>query len=292
MGLFSRQNDQDLGNGKVVALLNQKGGVGKTTMAFNTAHALATRGHKVLCIDMDPQANLSLLFGHQRNQTQYNIFHLLINSVRELKALHTPILFSEIVEHVEGESGGIDLLPAGQELSGFELSVAGISAPRQLIFKRFLEKNLILKSYDYVIIDGPPTLGLLVVNILSAAHGLIIPFQPDQFSHMGLEHFHEAIEDIEDMGITDAPKILGYIPNLVENRRKQVKQDFDMIRTQLQGAPVFEGFSNKVQLAKSGANKKSVFAYQSKDFKELQDKFLSMADHIHKGLGVAERDQR
>ena len=105
--------------------MNQKGGVGKTTMPYNMAHVLNEMSHRVLCIDMDPQFNFSLLFGHDINSEQRNIHHLLINSVRELKTLHSDVLSSEVIIKTEK---GIDMLPSGQELSGFELSVAGINA--------------------------------------------------------------------------------------------------------------------------------------------------------------------
>ena len=156
------QDQENQGHGKVIALMNQKGGVGKTSMAYNVAHALKEQGHKVLCIDMDPQFNLSLLFDQNPNDGSKNIFHLLINSVRELKSLHTGIMLSEVLKRNEQ---GVDIIAAGQELSGFELTVAGINSPRQLVLKRFIEANDLKKRYDYIVIDGPPTLGLLVVNI-------------------------------------------------------------------------------------------------------------------------------
>ena len=90
-----------------------------------------------------------------------------------------------------------------------------------MILKRFLEKSNILNFYDYVVIDGPPTLGLLVVNILCATDGLLVPFRPDEFSRKGLGHLYGVLENIEDMGITEAPTILAHIPNLVDYRRKQ-----------------------------------------------------------------------
>ena len=278
--LKNKSSNYVKGNGKVVSLLNQKGGVGKTTMAFNLAHALASAGHRVLCIDMDPQGNLGLLFGVEDEEN--HILQLLLNSVRELKALHTPIALDEVLK--ETSSPKIDFLPAGQDLSGFELSVAGISGPRQLIFKKFLEKNQLDSRYDYIIVDGPPTLGLLVVNILCACDGVLVPFQPDQFSRKGLEHFHEIIEDIEDMGITQTPKVLGYIPNLVEARRKQVGSDFEKIKNELGEDLVFDPFANRVQLVKSSAAKKSVFDFHASEYKELQAQFSKMVESIENQL--------
>lgn len=291
MGFFSTRktviNDQ-VGNGKVISFLNQKGGVGKTTMAFNTAHALAQKGSKVLCIDMDPQANLSLLFDIDNNDDS-NFFHihqLLLNSVRELKPLHSAIIFSDVVE----TKGSIDILPSGQELSGFELSVAGISAPRQTILKKFIEKNGLTRIYDYIVIDGPPTLGLLVVNVLCASHGVLVPFRPDGFSRKGLSHFYDILEQIEEMGITETPKILAHIPNLVDSRRKQESEDLLKIKNDInlsQGeGKLTAPFFNKAQLVKSQAQKKSVFHYQGKEFLPLRNQFNELATIIQEWENV------
>lgn len=273
---------QRLARGKVLAFLNQKGGVGKTTMAFNTAHALAERGHKVLCLDMDPQANLSLLCGVDTSESDGPTIHqLLINSVQELKPLHAAALVHDVI--VRGEK--LDSLPAGQELSGFELSVAGISSPRQLILKRFLEKSRLLEMYDYIVIDGPPTLGLLVVNIMCAAHGLLVPFRPDEFSRKGLGHFYDVLDQVEDMGVGNSPQVLAHIPNLVDMRRKQEGDDLGRIQSELEeefGAGcVTSPFFNRAPLVRSQAEKKSVYDFSSKDFQPLKEQFDELATKIH-----------
>ncbi|MCB9060860.1 MAG: ParA family protein [Halobacteriovoraceae bacterium] len=285
MGFFGKRKiiDSETINekmGKVITFLNQKGGVGKTTLAFNTAHALAKKGARVLCIDMDPQANLSLLFEVDCDlNEQKNIHHLLLNSIRELKVLHTSNNFADVV--VRGE---VDLLPAGQELSGFELSVAGISAPRQLILKKFIEKNHLLNMYDYIVIDCPPTLGLLVVNVLCAAQGIMVPFRPDDFSRKGLSHFYEVLEDIEDMGITEGPQVLAHIPNLVEIRRKQESDDLERITNELKEEfghdNIVSPMPNRIHLMKSQSARKSVYEFHTKDFKQLQNQFDELANII------------
>lgn len=264
-----------LSNGKMVALMNQKGGVGKTTMAFNVAHALKLQGKKVLCIDMDPQFNFSSLFG-VKVEGQANVHHLLINSIKELRPLHTAVLVDEVIQHCDG----IDVIPAGQELSGFELTVAGINSPRQLILKKFIEKSNLRSLYDYIIIDGPPTLGLLVVNILCAVDGVLYPFVPDSFSKQGLRNIQQVLEDIREMEICEVPKNLGYIPNLFEARRKQAREDFEAIGQELNRGPVFTPFTNRVQFTRAQAAGKSVFAYTSSEYKEIQDQFLHMASSV------------
>jgi chromosome partitioning protein len=269
-----------MAQGKVIALMNQKGGVGKTTMAFNLAHALKEQGKKVLCLDLDPQFNLTSFFGIDPTNMVHS-FHLLINSIKELKPLHVPNILHDFIQRT---SSGIDLIPAGQELSGFELTVAGIRAPRQLILKKMLERFELRSLYDVIVIDGPPTLGLIVVNILSAADGVLYPFVPDSFSQQGLKNIQQVVRDIEEMEITSVPKNLGYIPNLFDHRRKQMNQDLMSITQSLDSAFVFSPFSNKVQFIKSQAAKKSVFEYKQADFKDLQDQFRSMAKQVEKEL--------
>jgi chromosome partitioning protein len=278
--LFKNQKSQNLGSGKIIALMNQKGGVGKTTMAYNIARALAEKKHRVLCLDMDPQFNLSSLFGHESSPEKANIFNLLINTIRELKPLHTGTLLSEVIVSHQNSEIELDLIPSGQALSGFELTVAGINSPRQLILKNFIERNDLRSLYDYIIIDGPPTLGLLVVNILCAVDGVMYPFIPDSFSEQGLKNIQQAVHDIEEMGITKTPVNLGYIPNLFEKRRRQANEDYHHIKAHFSDGPIFEPFYNKANFAKSMANKKSVFDFQSKDYVEIQNQFLKMASFI------------
>lgn len=289
MGFFSRSNSSEkkresngkVPQGKVLAFLNQKGGVGKTTMAFNTAHALSEKGHKVLCIDLDPQANLSLLCGLDTDREDFiSIHQLLINSVRELKPLHVPALVQDCIH----QGARVDVIGSAQDLSGFELSVAGVNIPRQLILKKFLSTNSLTDIYDYIVIDGPPTLGLLVVNIMCAAEGLLVPFRPDEFSRKGLGHFYSVLEDIDEMGVIKAPSVVAHIPNLVDLRRKIECDDLSRIKEELEEefgvGCVTEPFLNRAPLVRSGAEKKSVFEFNSKEFGALKEQFNDVADRI------------
>lgn len=278
--MFSQilKRETSLGSGKVISLLNQKGGVGKTTLVFNIAHALRTQGKKVLCLDMDPQANLTLLTGHEPDV--FGTYQLLLNTVKELKMLHQNVVFEDVVKR-----GEIDLLPSHQYLSGFELSVAGIAGARQLILKKMIKDFRLKDHYDYILIDSPPTLGLLMVNIVCASDGILVPFMPDKFSQKGLEHFHYMVNDIKNMDIGVAPKILGYIPNLVDERRKATTYSLELIEQDLVSqARLFSPIVNRSQMAKALLDSKSVFHYQTKAYKELQSQFDEIASTITKEL--------
>lgn len=272
--------------GKVISFINQKGGVGKTTMAFNAAFALAQSGKKVLTIDLDPQANLTLLF---EAKNSVNLHHLLVNSIKELKMIHVPAMLSEILHYSKGNVV-VDLIPGGQELSGFDLTVASINAPRQLVLKKFLEINGLKDRYDYILIDCPPTLGLLVINALCASDGVIIPFKADDFSHKGLEHFYQVLGDIAEMGIVKAPEVILHVPNLVDLRRKHEQDDLTKIietvdNTQGVGK-VFSPFLNKAGLVKTLSGRKSVFDFKGQEFVDLQGKFLGIAGIIEEWANV------
>ncbi len=132
--------------------------------------------------------------------------------------------------------------------------------------------------------DCPPTLGLLVVNILCAADGVIVPFKPDEFSRKGLGHFYNVLADIEDMGVTQIPEVMAHIPNLVDIRRKQEGTDLARIVSELEDsfgdAKLVEPFYNRTQLVKCGAQRKSVFDFNSKEFAPLQAQFNQIATII------------
>jgi chromosome partitioning protein len=138
--------------------------------------------------------------------------------------------------------------------------------------------------YDFIVIDGPPTLGLLVVNILCAVDGVLYPFVPDSFSQQGLKNIQQVLEDIREMEICPVPRNLGYIPNLFDARRKQVHADFEKIGADLGSGRMFVPFTNRVQFTKAQASRKSVFEFQASEFKEIQDQFMNMAQTVQQEL--------
>lgn len=154
----------------VVAICNQKGGVGKTTTAFNLGAGLAERGKKVLLIDADSQASLTYAMGFKDPDSMISITDI-------MKSLIERNSISSGFGVVKGP-GGIDLVPSNRELSGMEVSLANIKG-RHNVLKKYLGE--VKKEYDYVLIDCTPSLGMVTVNALAAADSLIIPSQPNFF---------------------------------------------------------------------------------------------------------------
>lgn len=156
---------------KTIAFANQKGGVGKTTSAINVASALGILGKKTLLIDFDPQGNASSGVGVRKSQAKKTVYDLLVGRCRAEDAiLHT-------------EYKNLDILPSGMDLAAAELELADVEN-RQNRLKDPLSE--ISSSYDYILIDCPPSLGMLTINALTAADGVVIPMQCEYFSLEGL----------------------------------------------------------------------------------------------------------
>ncbi len=169
----------------VFAIINQKGGVGKTTTAFNMATELANQGKKVLCMDMDPQGNLTTAMGFKSSEIENNIgkiFQILIR--RE----PMPDLDDYILSR-----GKVHLIGSNLTLSVADISIVTATA-REYILKKIIAQ--VKQQYDYIIIDCPPTLGMLVVNILTAADSIIIPIGASEMDAQGLEPLLDTIEMI------------------------------------------------------------------------------------------------
>ncbi len=229
----------------VIAIANQKGGVGKTTTAINLSAALAMTGKKVLLIDLDPQGNSSLSF-LDHNTIEHSIYELLTDS---------QVAFEYVVKQTSIPN--LYILPSRISLAKFESKLIGeFDAPFRL--KDRIEG--VVKDYEYVLIDTPPTLGLITVNALVASDYLIIPIQPSYFALEGTDDLLETVEKVKARPNPNL-QVLGVVITLHDKRTTLAKDIHEQIR-RVFGAKVFETvISKSVRLEESPAYKETIFTF-------------------------------
>jgi chromosome partitioning protein len=252
----------------VIAVANQKGGVGKTTTTANLGAALALRGRRVLLVDLDPQGNLTSAFGLEKDIQQTVAESLLDRRV--------PL---PVVSVVNGAANGhVDAQP----LAVVPAAVGLASAEAQLMNKLGREMRLrdqlltVDGSFDYVMIDTPPSLGVLTINALVAASKVIIPTEARFFSLQGLQMLEESIEEI--LYLNPRLEVLGILLSKMDRRLKEERQVADYLRkrwgTRVFGTEV--GTNSKI--LEAGSTGSSVFHYSGAE--KAVDLYLSLADEV------------
>ncbi|MFW7415066.1 ParA family protein [Demequina sp. SO4-18] len=203
------------GPARVIALCNQKGGVGKTTTTVNLAAALAEYGRKVLVVDFDPQGAASAGLGVNPNELDNTVYDLLMNS---------SVGIDQIVRKTPVD--GLDLVPANIDLSAAEVQLVGEVA-RESTLARGLRP--VLDDYDVVLIDCQPSLGLLTVNALVAAHGVIIPLACEYFAMRGVALLVETIDKVQDR-LNPRLTIDSIIPTMYDGRTLHAQEVVERVR--------------------------------------------------------------
>jgi chromosome partitioning protein len=245
----------------VIAFANQKGGVAKTTTTLNLAVALSEQGYRVLCVDLDPQGNLTMSQGIDPDKVEHSLYDVLVNDM--------PI--SEIIVRRE-----IDIAVASIDLAGAEIAMS-----TKIGRERSLEKALkeVAADYDFVCIDTPPSLGLLTINALTAANKVIVPVQCEYLSMRGLVQLQNTLRMIQE-NLNPDVHIEGILPTMLDTRTLHAKEAVEILEENF-GDLVFQSRIRKaIKFAEAPVKGASVLKYDSESsaagyYRDLAKEVLS-----------------
>ena len=241
-----------MSNCKVIALTNQKGGVGKTTTAVNLGVCLSKQGKKVLLVDADAQANLTMSLGYPRPDDLPISLATIMQDIIDDKPF-------DVQKGILHHSEGVDLLPSNIELSGLEVRLIN-AISRERVLTTCI--NEVKKNYDYVLIDCMPSLGMLTINALAAADSVVIPTQPHYLSAKGLELLLRSVSKVRRQ-INPHLRIDGILMTMVMPRTNISKEVTTLVRSAYgQNIKVFDAqIPHSIRAVEATAEGKSIFAY-------------------------------
>jgi chromosome partitioning protein len=227
---------------KVVAFANQKGGVAKTTTALNLGVAFQELGHRVLAVDMDPQGNLTMSLGLNPDSVRPSMFDVLVNGVSIEEALH----------HRE-----LDVV-----VSSIDLAAAEIALSSQIGRERALSKALLQVGdrYDYIMIDTPPSLGLLTINALTASDAVIVPVQCEYLSLRGLAQLERTLELVRE-NLNPLVHIAGIVPTMYDSRTVHGREAVEVLRNSFGDLVFGIAIRKTIKFAEAPVKGESVLKY-------------------------------
>lgn len=232
--------------GKIIAIVNQKGGVGKTTTAINVGQYLAHAGKRVLLVDLDPQANATLGMGTDHSEVEQGVYELLLEEATAREVIRqTP--------HHEN----FHLLPATISLAGATVELVPLEE-REFLLRKALET--VREDYDFILIDCPPTLGLLTVNALVAADEVLIPVQSEYFSLNGLKQLMATI-DLVQANLHEKLRMLGVVMTMYDSRFRLSSRVLEQLYEHFPGKIFRATIPRNVRLAEAPERGQTISEY-------------------------------
>jgi chromosome partitioning protein len=233
---------EDSSSQRVIAFANQKGGVAKTTTTLNLGVAFAEKGHRVLLIDLDPQGNLTMSQGMNPDAIERSMFDVLVHRL--------PI--SEVIQTIE-----VDIAVSSIDLAGAELALSSLIGRERALEKALLE---VRGKYDYVLIDTPPSLGLLTINAFVAATGVIVPVQCEYLSLRGLVQLENTLSMVRE-NLNPDVKVEGILPTMLDSRTLHSREAIEILEENF-GDLVFKTRIRKtVRYAEAPVKGQSILKY-------------------------------
>lgn len=234
-----------MADARIIAFSNQKGGVGKTTSAVNVAASLAAAEYRVLLVDFDPQGNASSALGVESRDIKPSSYEMLIQEAQPSECI------------VKTELIYLDLIPANQELIGAEIELVS-ALGREHRLKDAL--NLLKSNYDYILIDCPPALGLLTVNALVAAHGVLVPLQCEYFALEGLSQLMKTVELVKKF-LNPNLEIEGILLTMFDRRNNLSHQVETDVREHFKDLVLSTRIPRNVKLGEAPSHGKPIILY-------------------------------
>lgn len=251
---------------RIIAIANQKGGVGKTTTAINLSSCLAAKGKKVLAIDMDPQGNMTSGLGVEKDQVENTVYDLIIG-----KAGIEDVLCKEVIEN-------LDVLPTNIDLSAAEIEMIGVENKEYILRD---EVGKVRDQYDYVIIDCPPSLNMLTINAMTTADSVLVPIQCEYYALEGLSQLIHTIELVQER-LNENLKMEGVVFTMYDARTNLSLQVVENVKDNLEQTIYKTIIPRNIRLAEAPSYGMPINLYDPKS--TGAESYMLLADEvIHKG---------